>query len=154
MYTTRDGDLVKGLQRTPWSKLAGRPVGRPRKTAPQATPVATPPVAKEAERPSEDADERRSAKAQDLNPPAVPNVIRVPSAAVTENEPSSSSSRPMETEDGSARGNTSRDDRAQVRSPAPSPSRPTEQAYQSGGHNVKSVNQPEQSACARTGTSR
>ena len=36
-------------------------------------PVATPPAAEETERPSEDADECRSAKAQDLNPPAVPS---------------------------------------------------------------------------------
>ena len=59
-------ELVRSLQGTPWDRLAGRPAGRPRKTAPQTTPVATPPVAKETERPSEDADERRSAKAQDL----------------------------------------------------------------------------------------
>ena len=59
-------DLVKGLQGTPLDKFTGRPAGRPRKTAPQATLVATPPVAKEIERPSEDADERRSAKAQEL----------------------------------------------------------------------------------------
>ena len=53
-------------------------------------------MAKETERPSEDADERRSAKVQDLNPPTVPHVIRVPRATDTENEPRSSSSRPME----------------------------------------------------------
>ena len=111
-------------------------MGRPRKTDPKATPVATPPAAKETERPSEDAGERRSAKAQDFNPPTVPHVILVPRAADTENEPSSSSST-METEDGRARGNTASDDRAQVGSPAPAPS---------GGHNVKSVNQPGQSA--------
>ena len=101
-------DLVKGLQGTLWNRLAARPAGKPRKTAPDATGVATPPAAKETERPSEDAD---------LNPPAVPHVIRVLRATDTENEPSSPSSRPMETEDGSARDNTT-SDRAQVRSPA------------------------------------
>ena len=35
---------------------------------------------KETERSSEDADERRSVKAQDLNPPEVPHVIRVPTS--------------------------------------------------------------------------
>ena len=171
VHTTRTGkrvpdteqkraDLVKGLQGTPWNRLAGRPAGRPRKTDPQATPVATSPVAKETERPSEDADERRSAKAQDLNPPTVPRVIRVPRAADTENEPRSSSSRPMETEDGSARDNTASDDCPQA--PVPAPSSPMEQADRTGGqqpvstgvkrdartavgHNVKSVNHPEQS---------
>ena len=102
VYTTRTvkrvpdseqkrADLVRSLQGTPWDRLAGRSAGRPRKKAARATPVATPPVAKETERPSEDADERRSAKAQDLNPPRVPHVIRVPDAADTENEPRSSS---------------------------------------------------------------
>ena len=138
--------LVEGLQGPPWDRLAGRPAGRLRKTAPQATPVATPPAAKEIERPSEDADERRSAKAQDLNPPTVPHVIRAPRAADTENEPRSSSSRPLETEDGGTRGNTTSDDRAQDGSPAPAPSRPMDKTDQSGGLNVKSVNQPEQSA--------
>ena len=41
-------------------------------------------VAKKNERPRGDANERRSAEAQDLNPPAVPHV-RVPRAADTEN---------------------------------------------------------------------
>ena len=138
-------DLVKGLQGTPWNRLAGRPAGRPRKTDPQATLRCDISISKkETERPSEDADERRSAKPQDLNPP-VPHVIRVPRAADTENEPRSPSSRPTETEDGGARGNTASDDRAQVGSPAPAPSRPMEQTDQSDGHKVKSVNQPEQS---------
>ena len=103
VYTTRTvkrvpdselerADLVRSLQGTPWDRLAGRPAGRPRKT------VGTLPVAKETERPSEDADERCSAKAQDLNPPTVPHVIRVPHAADTENEPRSLSSGPVETE--------------------------------------------------------
>ena len=51
--------LVKSLQGAPWDRLAGRPAGRPRKTAPPAPSVATPPVAKASERPSEDASERR-----------------------------------------------------------------------------------------------
>ena len=117
VYTTRTvkrvpdseqkrAELVRSLQGTPWDRLAGRPARRPRKTALQATPFATPPAAKETERPSEDAAERRSAKPQDLNPPTVPHVIRVPRATDTENEPRSSSSRPMETEDGGARDNT------------------------------------------------
>ena len=100
MYTTRTvkrvpdteqkrADLVKVLQGTPRNRLAGRAPGRPCKTAPDATPVATPPVAKETERPSEDADERRSTKAEDFSPPAVPHVIRVLRATDTENEPSS-----------------------------------------------------------------
>ena len=88
-------------------------------------------AAKKNERPSGDADERRSAEAQDLNPPAVHHVIRVPRAGDTENEPSSSSSRPMETEDGGVRGDTASDDLAQVRSPAPAPNGPTEQTDQS-----------------------
>ena len=93
-------DLVKSLQGTPWDRLARRPTGRPRKTTPRAPPVPTLPLVKESERPSEDASERRSAKAHDLNPPTVPHVIRVFRAGDTENEPSLSSSRPMETEDG------------------------------------------------------
>ena len=80
----------------------------------QTTPsVPTPPMAKESARPSEDASERRSAKAQDLNPPTVPRVIRVPRAADTENEPSSSSDRP--------------------RAPVPAPSSPTEQTDRRSG---------------------
>ena len=55
----------------------------------------------------------------------------------------------MVTEDGDARGNTAIDDRAHVRSPAPAPRRPMAQTDQSGGHNAKSVNQPEQSAGSR-----
>ena len=78
---------MKSLQGTPWDRLAGRPAGRPRKTAPQAPLVPTPPMAEETERPSED------------------DVITVLRAADTENEPSSLSSRPMETEDGGARDN-------------------------------------------------
>ena len=117
-------DLLKGLQGTPWNRLAGRPAGRPRKTASDATPVATPPVLKETERPSEDADEGRSAKAQDLNHPTVPHVIRVPRAADTENEPGSSSSRPMETADGGARDNPAIDESPQA--PVPVPSNPME----------------------------
>ena len=50
----------------------------------------------------------------------------------------------METEDEGARDDLACDDRAQVRWPALS--RPMEQADQSGGHNVKSVNQLEQFA--------
>ena len=88
-------DLVRSLQGTPWDRLAGRLAGRPRKTAPQATPVATPPVAQETKRPSEDADQRRSAKAQDLDPPTVPHVIRISRTADSENERRSSSLRPM-----------------------------------------------------------
>ena len=133
VYTTRTvkrvpdseqkrADLVRCLQGTPWERLAGRQARRPRKTAPQATPVATPPVAEETERPREDADERRSAKAQDLNPPTVLHVIRVPRAADTENEPRSSSSRPMETE----------------QAPVPVPSTPMEQADKTGGQPVSS----------------
>ena len=91
-------------------------------------------MVKESERPSEDASERRGVKAQDLNPPTVPHVIRVPGGADTENEPSSSSSRPMETEDGGARDNAASDDRSQVPAPVPAPSSPTEQADWSGGH--------------------
>ena len=143
VYTTRTvkrvpdseqkrADLVRSSQGTPWDGLAGRPAGRFRKTAPQATPMCRllqwprKPI-----RPSEDADERRSAKAQDLNPPTVPHVIRVPREADTENEPRSSSSRPMETEDGGARDNTSSDDCPQA--PVPAPSNPMEQADRTGG---------------------
>ena len=101
VYTTRTGkrvpdtelkraDLVKDLQGTPRNRLAGRLAGRLRKTAPQATPVQRPPVAKETERPSAETYERRSAKAQELNPPVVPHVIQVLRAADTVNERSSS----------------------------------------------------------------
>ena len=117
------------------NRLAGRPPGRPRKTTSQAPPVPTPPFAKDSERPSEDASERRSAKAQDLIPPTAPHVIRVPRAADTENEPSSSSSTPLETEDGGARDNAASDDRSQVPAPAsaPAPSSPMEQADRRSG---------------------
>ena len=71
----------------------------PRKTAPQAPPVATLLVAKASERLGEDASERRSAKARDLNPPLVPHVIPVPRAADKENEPSSASG-PVDTDHG------------------------------------------------------
>ena len=81
----RRGYLVNSLS------LQKRPAGRPRKTALQAPPVATPPVAKASDRPSEDASECRSAKAQDLTPPKVPHVIPVSRAADTETEPSSAS---------------------------------------------------------------
>ena len=112
-------DLVRGLQGTPWDRLAGRPVGRPRKTAPQATPVATPPVAKETE---------RSAKAEDLN--------RVPRATDTEKETRSSPSRPMETEAGGARDNTASDETPQA--PVPARCIPMEQADTTGGQPVSS----------------
>ena len=102
----------------------------------QSVGVATPPVAKETERPSEDADERRSAKAQDLNPLTVPHVIRVPRAGDTKNEPRSSSSRQMETEDGGARDNTASDDCSQA--PVPVPSNPIEQTDRTGGQPVSS----------------
>ena len=68
--------------------------------------------------------------AQDLNLSTDLHVIRVPRGTGTEKEPSSSSSRPMETEDGSVRDNTASDDR----SLAPAPSSPTEHADRSGGH--------------------
>ena len=76
--------------------------------------------------------ERRSAKTRDVNPPAVPHVIRVPRAADTENEPSS----PKETEDGGARDNAASDDRSQA--PVPAPSSPTEQAERSGAQQLVS----------------
>ena len=52
VYTTRTvkrvpdseqkcADLVRRLQGTPWDRLAGRPEGRPRKTAPEAPSVPT-----------------------------------------------------------------------------------------------------------------
>ena len=91
---------------------------------------------KKTERPSVDADERRSAKAQDLNPPTVLHVIRVPHAADNENEPRSSSSRPMETEDGCARDNTASDETPQA--PVPAPSIPMEQADKTGRQPVSS----------------
>ena len=87
----RRADLVKSLQGTPRDGLAGRPAGRPCKTAPQAPPVATLPVAEASEQPSEDASERCSAKAQDLTPPVVPHVLPFPRAADSESEPSSAS---------------------------------------------------------------
>ena len=111
----RRADLVKSLQGTLWDRVAGRPAGRPRKTAPQAPTIATPRVAKASERPSEDASERRSAKAQDLNPPVVPHVISVSRAADTENEPSSAS-RHMDTDHGGAQVNPASGDHVQVRS--------------------------------------
>ena len=77
---------MKSLQGTPWDRLICRTPSR--KTAQdsssQAPHVPALPMAKETERPSEDASERRSAKAQDLNLPTVPQVITVPRAAETE----------------------------------------------------------------------
>ena len=93
-------------------------------------------MAKETERPSGDADERRSAKAQDLNPPTVPHVIRVPRAADTVNEPRASSSRPMESEDGDACDNTASDENPQA--PVPVSSTPMEQPDRTGGQPVSS----------------
>ena len=93
----RRADLVKSCQGTPWDRLARRPAGRPRKTAHQAPPVATPPAATASEQPSDDADERRSAKAQDPKPPAVPHVPPVPRAEEKENEPSTASVDPAAT---------------------------------------------------------
>ena len=124
----RRADLVKSLQGTLWDRLAGRPAGRLRQTAPQAPPVATPPVAKETERPSEDAEERRIAKAQDLNPPAVPHVI-------AQQTPRTNRARhldPWVPTMGGARGDTASDDRTQARSPAPAPSSLVEQIDQGG----------------------
>ena len=121
----RRRDLVKSLQGTPWRRLARRPAGRPRKTAPQAPLVATPPLTKASERPSEDANERRCAKAQHLTPPVVLHVIPVLRAADTENVPSSAS-RPMGTDHGGARGEPVSDDHAQVQPPTLAPSSPAE----------------------------
>ena len=135
----KSGDLVKGLQETSVKQACTTPCGKTSQDSSSCNARCDASSGK-----GEDADVRRSAKAQDLDPPAVPLVIRVPQAADTENEPNSSSSRPMETEDGGARDNTA-SDRAQVRSPAPPQSNPMEQTGQSGGHSVKSVNQPEES---------
>ena len=137
MHTTRTVKRVPDSEqkRADSQKLPRNSVGQTCRTSGRQTvarqllkqpSVPTPPMAKESDRPSEDAGERRSAKAQDLNPPTVPHVIRVPRAADTENEPSSSSSRPMETEDGGARDNTASDDCPQA--PVPAPSNPMEQA--------------------------
>ena len=46
----------------------------------------------------------------------------------------------MDTDRGSARGDTGSDHRAQARSPAPAPSSPVEQTDQGGKHNVKPSN--------------
>ena len=51
----------------------------------------------------------------------------------------------MDTDRGSARGDTGSDHRAQARSPAPAPCCPVEQTDQGGKHNVKPTSQPEQS---------
>ena len=71
----RRADLVKSCQGSLWDWVPMRPAGRPRKAAPQAPPVATPPAATATERPSDDASERRSTKAQDLIPPVVPTSL-------------------------------------------------------------------------------
>ena len=139
----RRADLVKKLQGTPWDRLAGRPAGRPRKTALQAPPVATPPAAKASERPSEDASERRSAKAQDLNPPAVPHVIPVPRAADTENEPSSACG-PTDTDHGGAQVDPASDDHVQVRSSTPDQTNRDDRTNQGGKRNLQPASQPEQ----------
>ena len=78
-------------------------------------------VAKASAQPSEDASERRSAKAQDLTLPVVPHVVPVLRAADTENEPSSAFG-PMD--NGGAQANPASDDHVQVRSPTPAPSSP------------------------------
>ena len=126
----RRADLVKSLQGTPWDRLAGRPAGRPCKTAPQAPPVATRPVAEASGRPSEDASERRSAKGQDFNPPVIPLVIPVPRAAEPENEPTSASG-PMDMDHGGAQVDPASDDHVQVRSSTPAPSSPDDQTKRS-----------------------
>ena len=78
-------------------------------------------VAKASARPSEDASERRSAKAQDLTPPVAPHVVPVLRAADTENEPSSACG-PMD--NGNAQANPASDDHVQIRLSTPAPSSP------------------------------
>ena len=80
-------------------------------------------MAKASERPSEDASERRNAKAQDPTPLVVPHVIPVPRAADLENEPISAS-EPMDRDHGGAQVNPASDDHTQVRSSTPAPSSP------------------------------
>ena len=101
------------------------------------------PLGKESERPSEDADERRSPKAQDLNPPAGLHVITVPRAD-TENEPSSSSG-PMDTDHGGVRVDPASDDHAQVRSSTPVSSSPDDRTNQGGKRGVQPGCHPKQS---------
>ena len=74
-------DLVKSLQGTRWDRTPG---GKTSQDSSSGNARCDTSIG-QSERPSEDADERRSAKAQDLNPPAVPHVIRVPRAAGAEN---------------------------------------------------------------------
>ena len=53
----RRGDLVKKFQGTPWDRLAGKPVARPRKAPPQATPVVRPPTIVQSLKPSDESSE-------------------------------------------------------------------------------------------------
>ena len=71
-------------------------------------------AAEASERPSDEANKRRSAKAHDLTPPVVPHVIPVPRAADKENEPSSASG-PMDTDHGGAHASPASDGQSQVR---------------------------------------
>ena len=139
----RRADPVKSCQGTPWDRLAGRPAGRPHKTALQAPPVETPPAATESERPSDDVSERRGAKAQDLTPPVVPHVPPAPRAEQKITEPSTAS-RPVDADHGSASVDPASDDLSQVRSSAPALSSPDVHTRPSGKRSVQ-AGQPEQS---------
>ena len=101
-------------------------------------------MVKTSARPSEDASERRSAKAQDLTLPVVPHVIPDPRAADTENEPSSAFG-PMDTNHGSGRAHPASDDHAQVRSSIPAPSSPDDRTSQGGKRSAQPASLPEQS---------
>ena len=95
-------------------------------------------------RPSEDASENRSAKAQDLAPLVVLHVLPAPRAEEEENEPSSAS-WPMDTDHGGASVGPVSDDHAQVRSSTPASSSPDDRTNQSDKRSVQPASQPEQS---------
>ena len=126
----RQGDSLKNCQGTPRDSLARRPVGRP--------PQATPPEAAASERPSAEAEEPRSAKAQDQTPPVVPHVPRA-----EETEPSAASG-PMDTDNGGASAAPSGDEHPKEQSSAPAPSRPNVQAYWSVERDAQAADLPDE----------
>ena len=121
VYTTRTVKRVPDSERKTrklGEKLAGNSVGQTCRTPGEKTSQ---------DRSSSNARCDTSSSKEDRTS----DVIRVPRAADTENDPRSSSSRLMETEDGGARDNTASDECPQA--PVPAPSSPMEEADRTGG---------------------
>ena len=132
----RRPDLVKSLHGTPWDRLAGRPAGRPRKTAPQAPLVATPPLAKVSVR----VKMQTSATVRRRKISILQQSLM--SSQFFAQQTPSSSSGPMDTD----RGVLETTQPATIAHRAgPAPRSPVEQTDQSAKHNVKPTSRPEQS---------